>query len=301
MNHKLECYQDYLDLFSSINTTELWDLFLGTQAEIMQVADLAFMSNCEIFMKANKVLELGCGPGKFLKVLAGNYPDKEYVGVDISDEYIRRSTEHLNTYENIQLICDDIYKFNRGQYDLVLLKFVVQHLPNNKKLLRHLKSLLSTNGAILIIDAHDSSSCLSHKVPEFAKISKSLSKGYSKRKSSRDAISKIENICRKYGYAIESSYCTSASIITDCERKLYLKGMMLGGEVYVRRYGINLDHEKFYDQLTAWFHAEESYAKLGLKYLVLTPELQYTYLPYLLSQANKASHRVTSWWKLAKG
>src|SRR4051794_19646873 len=61
-------------------------------------------------LSAGRVLEAGCGPGMFLKVLANRYANYTIVGIDISDERIQQAKTKLSGLDNAEVIKADIYK-----------------------------------------------------------------------------------------------------------------------------------------------------------------------------------------------
>ena len=45
---------------------------------------------------SDRVLDLGCGSGWATRLVAKRFRPKKIVGIDISDEMVRRATEHSN-------------------------------------------------------------------------------------------------------------------------------------------------------------------------------------------------------------
>lgn len=101
--------------------------------------------------KKIKILELGCGYGRFLKALAEkNYTNA--IGVDISQEQISYAKNILNI-NNVE-VCDAI-KFLKGgkdKYDAIILLDVLEHLNINQSisLIRLVNKSLKGDGIFIV-------------------------------------------------------------------------------------------------------------------------------------------------------
>src|SRR5690349_1794753 len=51
---------------------------------------------------SDRVLDLGCGSGWATRLVANRFHPKKIVGIDISDEMVRRATEHSKGMPNIE-------------------------------------------------------------------------------------------------------------------------------------------------------------------------------------------------------
>jgi tRNA (uracil-5-)-methyltransferase TRM9 len=107
-----------------------------------------------------RVLDLGCGNGRFLQFIKKNCPDFEldYFGLDFSDFYLEETASKEGTFIKADLIFDDWPKLitkriqtKRGQgwFDLIVLFGVVHHIPgitSRQNLFHNISKLLKTNG-----------------------------------------------------------------------------------------------------------------------------------------------------------
>lgn len=97
-----------------------------------------------------KVLEIGCRDGGVL------YPFFErgctIIGVDLSENIINRTKQRYA--EGVALgkaffFAKDIHDFDTDiKYDIVIIKDVIEHVYNHDKLIKKLKTLITTNGVI---------------------------------------------------------------------------------------------------------------------------------------------------------
>ena len=96
-----------------------------------------------VLRAGDRVLDIGCGEGWVLAELAGEH---EVMGVDIVD--LRRKfipPFGFELYDGLQVPCAD------GSFDVVLLTFVLHHVPNDRKaqLVREARRVTRRNVVVL--------------------------------------------------------------------------------------------------------------------------------------------------------
>ncbi len=101
------------------------------------------------------VLEIGCGEGgnlaPFLKIGC-----KRIVGIDILEKKIENAKkifEKIAPDNTIEFICNDIFNISAeqlGQFDIIMLRDVVEHIYNQEKFMHFIKKLLKPDGKIFI-------------------------------------------------------------------------------------------------------------------------------------------------------
>jgi SAM-dependent methyltransferase len=105
-----------------------------------------------------QVLELGCGEGGNLMPFAQQ--GANCIGIDLNQVKIEQGKKimatHLNhTTGSMQLLFDDIFnpeiatQFN-GRFHLIILKDVIEHIPNKQKALLQMRSFLTDGGLLFI-------------------------------------------------------------------------------------------------------------------------------------------------------
>jgi 2-polyprenyl-3-methyl-5-hydroxy-6-metoxy-1,4-benzoquinol methylase len=91
-----------------------------------------------------RVLEVGCGSGGIL--VPFTEIGAEVVGIDFDDTYMEAGRKR-----GLNLIDQSIYEFQaENKFDLIILKDVLEHLPDLNLVLQRLKSLLSETGIVYI-------------------------------------------------------------------------------------------------------------------------------------------------------
>lgn len=97
-----------------------------------------------------KILEIGCGEGGNLKP----FLDAGCIctGVDISEWQIKNADTYFKThpaYTNLKLICNDIYNLKHEiSFDVIIMRDVIEHIPNQEKFMHFIKDFLATDGVI---------------------------------------------------------------------------------------------------------------------------------------------------------
>lgn len=97
-----------------------------------------------------KVLDLGCGNGRFAELFRGR--DIEYLGVDNSEELIKICRERFTGEKNIRFEVVDVIEYgsngtrrdvacNVSTFDLVLMIAVLHHIPTKELRLQVLKNI----------------------------------------------------------------------------------------------------------------------------------------------------------------
>ncbi|MEZ4978326.1 MAG: class I SAM-dependent methyltransferase [Chitinophagales bacterium] len=100
-----------------------------------------------------RILEIGCGEG-------GNLPffleaNMDVVGVDLNTSQIERArsllAEDLNENNKLLLLHQNIYDVSPkeiGQFDIIMLRDVIEHIPNQEKFISFLKDFLKKDGIV---------------------------------------------------------------------------------------------------------------------------------------------------------
>lgn len=99
-------------------------------------------------------LDVGCGTGEILYILAKSNPQAYFYGVDISDKMLVKAQDKLKNFSNVKLIKGDIenISFKNSGFDYILASEVFHHFYNPEKVLYKLRQLLSDDGRLILVD-----------------------------------------------------------------------------------------------------------------------------------------------------
>lgn len=98
---------------------------------------------------AARVLDVGCGPGVLLGLIAGRHPDIEVFGVEFSATALQHAPVNLRP----RIVCGDILnvaqQFTAQSFDLIVCSEVLEHVPDPGAVVNVL-GRLAKPGAILL-------------------------------------------------------------------------------------------------------------------------------------------------------
>jgi SAM-dependent methyltransferase len=103
--------------------------------------------------KNTRILEIGCAEAGNLKPFVDI--GCQTTGVDISCGRIELAKTFYENHKNrecLQLICEDIYKVEDlgGDFDLIVMRDVIEHIPNQEKFMRFVKRFLKPEGKFFL-------------------------------------------------------------------------------------------------------------------------------------------------------
>lgn len=96
-----------------------------------------------------RVLDVGCGPGSN----ARHFLEHDYLGVDINPAYIRDAERRFGPRFRVADVTTMHLEAGKG-WDCILVNSLLHHLPDDAvdRLLRHLATLLTPDGAVHILE-----------------------------------------------------------------------------------------------------------------------------------------------------
>ena len=86
-------------------------------------------------------VEIGCGAGGILHILANLYPKAKFHGYDISPRAIQMAKK--NEDANVEFFCEDILAKNHPRYDIAALIDVVEHIEDYVFFLKNITKIAS--------------------------------------------------------------------------------------------------------------------------------------------------------------
>lgn len=99
-------------------------------------------------LKGKKVIDVGCGKGRFLKVLRSRYPEGHYHGLDISEDMLKYCPKEVTTSTGSMLNME----YHADHFDCVYSVEALEHAVNVENAIREMARILKPGGKIIIID-----------------------------------------------------------------------------------------------------------------------------------------------------
>jgi SAM-dependent methyltransferase len=102
-------------------------------------------------MTGQRILDAGCGAGRFLDVSSAANPAADVVGVDLSSA-VEASMQNVGHRPNVHVVQASLYElpFRDGFFDSVYCIGVVQHTPDPKRTLEVLASMVRRGGRLAV-------------------------------------------------------------------------------------------------------------------------------------------------------
>ena len=137
----------------------------ATRAQLLQAARL---SPAEFFAPlklapGSRVLDVGCGTGDFLRVVAGLIAPGQAIGIDLSELLIAEATRRNSVDDdNVSFRVADAYElpFPDGSFDCVLANQVLLHLAEPWRAVAEMRRVLAPAGRLSIGEWDWDSTCL---------------------------------------------------------------------------------------------------------------------------------------------
>ena len=117
-----------------------------------------YLATCDLIadlieaIKFYSLMDVGCGDGRLLQILAGKFKDKSFTGIDYSERCINIA-KGLNTHVNVSYNQANIINSNLSeQFDIITLIEVLEHIhPDNvNKFLKGVHKNLKKSGILIM-------------------------------------------------------------------------------------------------------------------------------------------------------
>jgi malonyl-CoA O-methyltransferase len=99
-------------------------------------------------LNGKKVIDVGCGKGRYLRVLMNRFSRAEYYGLDVSKEMLRFCPKGIETTVGSMLAI----KYPDSYFDCVLSVEALEHAVNVEVAVKEMVRVLKSGGKIIIID-----------------------------------------------------------------------------------------------------------------------------------------------------
>jgi ubiquinone/menaquinone biosynthesis C-methylase UbiE len=124
------------------NTTEGWHSRKMMEAALLCLGDAL----------RGALLDVGCGPGLFLKALAEQNPELTLAGLDLSPEMIRVAKERLGTRADLRVGDAEALPWGDERFDHVVCIDSFHHYPNAARALAEMHRVLKRGARLTIAD-----------------------------------------------------------------------------------------------------------------------------------------------------
>ena len=135
-----EVLKSYYALHSRLYDATRWSFLFGRDTVIQQAAG---------YIRARKILEVGCGTGRNLNALRSTFPDASITGLDLSRDMLRIAKKHTRDVHFIQ----SPYDTPVGGFDLILCSYALSMFnPGWECAIETAAADLNPGGIIAVVD-----------------------------------------------------------------------------------------------------------------------------------------------------
>lgn len=135
----------------------LWEKHRELMRQLTLGVDIAFLHNLPEWSRAESVLEIGAGKGKFLEALLDYFPEKEYVGLELGRSKDGDSTtrHRAGTISIVKSTLSELSAEHVARYDIIFIHSYSSHIAVPHKFLKHVYQLLKPGGSLIIYEMND--------------------------------------------------------------------------------------------------------------------------------------------------
>jgi 2-polyprenyl-3-methyl-5-hydroxy-6-metoxy-1,4-benzoquinol methylase len=246
-----------------------WDDLLTHQVSIFFKRESEFLAHLPEWSEAKTVLDIGCGNGAYLARLCETFPNKNYIGIDISNSLIKIARQR-HGYGNLSFRTFDIQENVWPEAtDILLLRFVCQHLANPKQFFRKLRRNSVGVSHIIVAEPCLSDSYVVPELPELSNLIKRYDEMCRSLETARSTVASGEfaTLCEPNWNIINT---TTISSVARPSRQL--SAMLHGWIAAIESTRLlTSDFSIVRENLHRWLKQEHARAQLSLKYWVLRP------------------------------
>jgi ubiquinone/menaquinone biosynthesis C-methylase UbiE len=104
-----------------------------------------------------RLLDVGCGTGRFLREVKANYPRLGVTGLDLSPFYLEVAQRELRSWSRVQLVLGaaEATPFADGQFDAITCIYLFHELPSavRRAVVAEIRRVLKPGGVLVFVDS----------------------------------------------------------------------------------------------------------------------------------------------------
>ncbi|NLE02455.1 MAG: class I SAM-dependent methyltransferase, partial [Fibrobacter sp.] len=141
-----------LETFSTSMKSEIKRL--DAQIDLFWSEEISVYKNAGIKDNSH-IIDLGCGTGYLIEKLSREFPNAKFTGVEQDQKLFDISCQRLQNVPSVlEINHASIEQFSQTDhdYDIAIMRLVLEHIPNPLNTLNQIRSILKPGGRIIIID-----------------------------------------------------------------------------------------------------------------------------------------------------
>jgi ubiquinone/menaquinone biosynthesis C-methylase UbiE len=133
------------------------EVLFGGAAAAMRRQALVPLKPALAGRSAGRLLDVGCGTGRFLRDVKANYPRLEVTGLDFSQHYLGVAQSELRAWSRARLVVGaaEAMPFADGQFDAITCIYLFHELPPGvrRTVVREIRRVLRPGGMLVFVDS----------------------------------------------------------------------------------------------------------------------------------------------------
>ena len=250
----------------------MWDQVQSCQVNFGFPLELSVYFTEPLWFSAQDVLDVGTGNGDYLCRLGEVFPEKRYLGVDLSSDLVRIANNR-SKLDYVLFETDDIDHLSRvvdRQFDFTIARLLFQHLDNISLTLSVLSKIVRPGGILLVIDSHDSLRFFWPDVPNFWKFFSAYKDNQYLNRRDRDitsSLSAISETTNEWKFLYQKTIIIPSTISNNLSHYRRYYYLML--EIVERVGLLEFDLRSAKDEWSHWCRNDHAYTQLALDFVIL--------------------------------
>ena len=133
------------------------EVLFGGAAAAMRRQALVPLKSTLTGRSAGRLLDLGCGTGRFLRDVKANYPRLDVTGLDLSPYYLGVAQRELSPWSRVRLVVGaaEAMPFDDGQFDAITCTYLFHELPPGvrRAVVAEIRRVLRPGGVLVFVDS----------------------------------------------------------------------------------------------------------------------------------------------------
>ena len=281
MQEKYKHKNRLLDTSSDKNVMN-WHELLNLQTDIFLPFEIGLLYDTYDWEVSTSILDIGCGNGYFTKQLSDQFPEKQFTAIDISSELIKTAQEH-NASSRITYKQDDLFKFETIEpYEVIVMRLIVQHLGDFKKILDRAHDLLVPGGSLIILDANHHKMYNFPKLPKFYSLLDELEALSQRNKTNKCLTHRWgEMIMTSKGWSLVEQQDLDIPIIHAGMNKNVLRIYDLWLDIIESANEVSINFDEIRSEIRAWSKEPNAFAQFGLYFMHIVKNDQNRHVVYV--------------------
>ena len=147
----------YLSGASAARYDHQVEVLFGGAAAAMRRQALVPLKAALLGRPGARLLDVGCGTGRFLREVKANYPRLEATGLDLSPYYLAVAQRDLRSWSRVQLVLGaaEAIPFADSQFDAITCVYLFHELPPGvrRAVVAEIRRVLKPGGMLVFVDS----------------------------------------------------------------------------------------------------------------------------------------------------